>query len=99
MIAAQLVTFFMLRFVRLAWMVRLVSTVVATRSRNDSVHSVARRTWSKMSWKYGLFDQNPATQRGLKLLGEGVAAMDGPLLQQADGGHIGQCLVVAVWAP
>src|SRR6266545_546841 len=46
MIAAQLVTFFMMRFIRLACTVRLVSTVVATRSRRDSVHSVARSTWS-----------------------------------------------------
>ena len=46
MMAAQLVTFFMIAFMRLPWMVRLVSRMVETRSRSDSVHSVARSTWS-----------------------------------------------------
>ena len=46
MMAAQLVTFFMMRFIRLPCSVRLVSTMVVTRSRNDSVHSVARMMWS-----------------------------------------------------
>jgi hypothetical protein len=44
---------------------------------------------------FRLFDQDPAAQCGLQLLGERVAAMDGPLLQQTDGGHIGQCLTDA----
>jgi hypothetical protein len=46
MMAAQLVTFFMIAFWRLPWMARLVSRMVETRSRSDSVHSVARSTWS-----------------------------------------------------
>ena len=40
----QLVTFFMIRFMRLARTERFVSMTEATRSRNDSVHSVARST-------------------------------------------------------
>ena len=36
MIVAQLVTFFMIRFIRLPCSVRLVSTIVVTRSRRDS---------------------------------------------------------------
>ena len=40
----------------------------------------------------GLFDQDAAVQRGLQLFGDDVAAMDGALLQQADGGHVGQGL-------
>ena len=54
MIAAQLVTFFMIMFIRLPWMLMLVSRIVVTRSRSDSVHSVARSTWSYTSWKYGI---------------------------------------------
>ncbi len=46
MIAAQLVTFFVMTFIRLPWIVRLVSRIVVTRSRSDSVHSAARSTWS-----------------------------------------------------
>jgi hypothetical protein len=46
LLAAQLVTFFMIVFWRLPWMERLVSRMVETRSRSDSVHSVARSTWS-----------------------------------------------------
>ena len=46
MMAAQLVTFFVIVFSRLPWTERLVSKIVETRSRSDSVHSVARSTWS-----------------------------------------------------
>jgi hypothetical protein len=46
MIAAQLVTFFMIEFSRLPRIVMFVSRIVVTRSRSDSVHSLARRTWS-----------------------------------------------------
>jgi hypothetical protein len=45
-IAAHDVTFLVMTFIRLPWMVRLVSRIVVTRSRSDSVHSVARSTWS-----------------------------------------------------
>ena len=43
--AAQLVTFFEIVFIRFPWMVRFVSKMVVTRSRRLSVHSVARNTW------------------------------------------------------
>ena len=43
----------------------------------------------------GLFDQDAAVQRGLQLLGQDVAAADGALLQQPDGGHVGQGLADA----
>ena len=46
MIAAQPVTFFVMVFSRLLWMVRFVSRIVVTRSRRLSVHSVTRSTWS-----------------------------------------------------
>ena len=46
MIAAQLVTFLVMTLSRLPCRVMLVSRMVVTRSRRDSVHSVARRTWS-----------------------------------------------------
>ena len=41
---------------------------------------------------FGLLDQDPAVERGLQLLGEDVAAVDGALLQQADGGDVGEGL-------
>ena len=44
MIAAQLVTFLVMTFSRLPWMVRLVSRMLVTRSRRLSVHSAARST-------------------------------------------------------
>jgi hypothetical protein len=40
----------------------------------------------------GLLDQDPAVQRVLQLFGEGVTMADGALLQQADGGDVGQGL-------
>ena len=46
MMAAQLVTFLVITLSRLPYRVMLVSRMVVTRSRRDSVHSVARRTWS-----------------------------------------------------
>jgi len=46
MIAAQLVTFLVMTFIRLPWMVRFVSRMVVTRSRRLSVQSAARSTWS-----------------------------------------------------
>ena len=46
MIAAQLVSFFMISLSRLPWMVNRASKMVVTRSRRLSVHSVARSTWS-----------------------------------------------------
>jgi hypothetical protein len=45
---------------------------------------------------FGLLDQDPAGQRVLQLFGEGVAVADRALLQQSDGGHVGQRLAVAV---
>jgi len=46
MIAAHEVTFLVMTFIRLPWIVRFVSRIVVTRSRSDSVHSAARSTWS-----------------------------------------------------
>ena len=46
MMAAQLVTFLVITLSRFPWIVRFVSTIVVTRSRRLSVHSVARSTWS-----------------------------------------------------
>jgi len=46
MIAAQPVSFFMTLLSRASCSDRLVSKTVVTMSRNDSVHSDARRTWS-----------------------------------------------------
>jgi hypothetical protein len=40
----------------------------------------------------GLFDDEPAVQGGLQLLGEDLAAADGAFLQDADGGHVNQRL-------
>ncbi len=40
----------------------------------------------------GLLDDDPAVQRGLQLLVEGIAAAHAALVQQADGGHVGQRL-------
>ena len=40
MIAAQLVTFFMIRFIRLPWMVMLASRIVVTRSRGAALHGM-----------------------------------------------------------
>ena len=40
----------------------------------------------------GLLDDDPAVQRALELLGEGLGAAHVPLLQQADRGHVGQRL-------
>ena len=46
MIAAHDVTFLVMTFIRLPWIVRFVSKMVVTRSLRLSVHSVARSTWS-----------------------------------------------------
>jgi hypothetical protein len=40
----------------------------------------------------GLLDDDPAVQRGLQLLIHGVAVAHAALVQQADGGHVGQSL-------
>ena len=40
----------------------------------------------------GLLDDDPAVQRGLELLGQGLGAAHVLFLQQADRGHVGQCL-------
>ena len=40
----------------------------------------------------GLLDDDPAVQRGLQLLVEGIAVAHAALMQQADGGHVGQRL-------
>ena len=50
MIAAQLVTYFMITLSRFPRTVRCISKIVVTRSRSDSVYSVARGTWSYTSW-------------------------------------------------
>ena len=39
----------------------------------------------------GLLDHDSAVQRALELLGEDRGAVDGALLEDPDGGHIGQC--------
>jgi hypothetical protein len=39
---------------------------------------------------FGLLDDDPAIQRGLQLLVEDVAAAQAAVMQQADGGHVGQ---------
>jgi hypothetical protein len=49
MIAAQPVSFFMMVLSRASCNERLVSNTVVTMSRNDSVHSAARMTWSYRS--------------------------------------------------
>src|SRR6266568_2010454 len=41
---------------------------------------------------FGLLDDDPAVQRELELLVEGVAMLHAALVQQADGGHVGQGL-------
>ena len=46
MIAAQLVTFFMITLSRLLRTVSRVSMMLASRSRSESVHSLTRSTWS-----------------------------------------------------
>ena len=65
-----------------------------------------RRAWARSSSKasstddpaclrdgaLGLLDDDPAVQRALQLLGEDLAAADGPLLQQPDRGDVGQRL-------
>jgi hypothetical protein len=38
---------------------------------------------------FGLFDDDPAVQRVLQLIGECLDVADGALLQQCDGGQIG----------
>jgi hypothetical protein len=40
----------------------------------------------------GLLDDDPAVQRGLQLLIHGVAVAHAALVQQAEGGHVGQSL-------
>lgn len=40
----------------------------------------------------GLLDQDPAVQRGVQLVGHNVTAVDRTLLQQADGGDVGEGL-------
>src|SRR3984957_12207844 len=42
-----------------------------------------------------LLDDHPAVQRGLQLLVQGVAVAHAALVQQADGGHVGQRLADA----
>ena len=46
MMAAQPVSFFMTVLSRASCSDKLVSKIVVTMSRSDSVHSAARRTWS-----------------------------------------------------
>jgi hypothetical protein len=41
---------------------------------------------------FGLLDNDPAVQGGLQLLVEGFAALQGALVQRADGGHVGEGL-------
>ncbi len=41
---------------------------------------------------FGLLDEDPAVQGGLQLLGERDVVADGALVQQADGGDVGQSL-------
>jgi hypothetical protein len=38
----------------------------------------------------GLFDDDSAVQGGLELFGDDFASADGLLLQDSDGGHVGQ---------
>ena len=46
MIAAQPDSFFITTLSRMSFSVRLVSKMLPTRSRSDSVHSASRCTWS-----------------------------------------------------
>lgn len=38
-----------------------------------------------------LFEENACADGGLELFGQGVALPNGPRLEQADGGHVGEC--------
>jgi len=66
------------------------SAVVGTgvgAQRGESLFHVDVEAFGELA--LGLFDQDPAAQRGLELFVEEGAEAGGALLQQADGGDVG----------
>ena len=61
MMAAHPANFFMTVLSLASWMDRLVSKIVATRSRRESDHSETRMEWSYRSLKYGSRTRGTAT--------------------------------------
>jgi len=63
--------------------------LVLARSRKQAEGLVHIQAKALGELALGLLDDDPAVQRGLQLLIQGVAMAHAALVQQADGGHVG----------
>ena len=68
----------------------LVAIAGVLAQRSEGLVHVEAATLGELA--FGLLDDDPAIEGCLELLGAGLAAVHVPLMEQPDGGDVGECL-------